>query len=228
MTFCFKKETGVFLLLCAGMLCRAEPMNTALPHRLSVDLSGDLWKLEGALPGRGLAEKFPEINHDHMGDAYNWSPAHVPGDVFTDLWRIGRIDDPHYGRNSVRAKWVNEYEWWYMRFFNVPEGMQGKQVEVTFDGVDYACDVYLNGALLGSHEGMFTPFSFDITEGVSFEQTRRGRNLLAVRLHPAPRRITLLGTDIDVKWEDDTENFYLTMPEAEMNEIATVVKLELE
>lgn len=156
--------------------------------RLTHDLSGNLWKLEGALPGRGLESKFPEINHDHMGDMLDWSHAHVPGDVFTDLWRIGRIDDPHYGRNSMKAKWVNEYEWWYMRHFNIPSAMQGKQIEVTFDGVDYACDVFLNGTLLGSHEGMFTPFSFNITGLVSFEHFPRGRNLLAVRLHPAPRR----------------------------------------
>lgn len=156
--------------------------------RLVHDLSGFLWKLEGALPGRGIEQKFPEISHDHMGDTLNWSWAHVPGDVFTDLWRIGRIDDPHYGRNSIKAKWVNEYEWWYLRFFNVPEEMQGMQIEVCFDGVDYACDVFVNGKELGSHEGMFTPFSYPITDLVSFEQCPRGRNLLAVRLHPAPRR----------------------------------------
>ncbi|MGQ1787616.1 MULTISPECIES: glycoside hydrolase family 2 protein [unclassified Saccharicrinis] len=155
---------------------------------LTYDLSGHLWKIQGTLPGRGLEEGFPEISYDHMGDALNWAPAHVPGDVFSDLWRIGRIDDPHFGRNSTKAKWVNEYEWWYLRIFNVPKEMEGKNVEITFDGVDYACDVFLNGELLGSHEGMFTSFSFEITDLISYEQKRRGRNILAVRLHPAPRR----------------------------------------
>ncbi|WP_068473001.1 glycoside hydrolase family 2 protein [Saccharicrinis aurantiacus] len=155
---------------------------------LTYDLSGHLWKIQGALPGRGLEEKFPEISYDHMGDALNWAPAHVPGDVFTDLWRIGRIDDPHFGRNSTRAKWVNEYEWWYLRTFNVPKEMKGKKVEITIEGVDYAYDVFLNGELLGSHEGMFTSASFDITHLISFEHKRRGRNVLTIRLHPAPRR----------------------------------------
>lgn len=157
-------------------------------QRLTHNLSGFLWKLEGCLPGRGLEQKFPEINHDHMGDMLDWSHAHVPGDVFTDLWRIGRIEDPHYARNSLKAKWVNEYEWWYMRHFNVPAEMEGKRIEVTFEGVDYACDVFVNGKPMGSHEGMFTSFSYDITDLVSCQQLARGRNLLAVRLHPAPRR----------------------------------------
>jgi beta-mannosidase len=157
-------------------------------ERLTYDLSGYHWKMQGALPGRGMEEKFPEISYDHMGDALNWATAHVPGDVFTDLWRVGRIEDPHYARNSVKAKWVNEYEWWYLRVFNVPEEMKGKKIDLTFDGVDYACDVFLNGEMLGSHEGMFTDFSFDVSDLVSFEYKRRGRNVLAVRLHPAPRR----------------------------------------
>ena len=35
---------------------------------------------------------------------------------------------------------------------------------------------------------VFTAFSFEITDLISFEYKRRGRNVLAVRLHPAPRR----------------------------------------
>lgn len=45
--------------------------------------------------------------------------------------------------------------------------------------------------------------------------------------HSPVKKVTLLGTDVDVKFEDDTCNFYLTMPNVEMNQIATVFKLEL-
>ncbi|GIZ09643.1 sugar-binding domain-containing protein [Flavobacterium sp. UMI-01] len=181
----FLRTLTIIVLLLFTSVSIAQQQNA---QRLIHDLSGHLWKLQGTLPGRGMEEKFPEISYDHMGDALNWAPAQVPGDVFTDLWRIGRIEDPHFGRNSVKAKWVNEYEWWYLRIFNVPKEMEGKNIELNFEGVDYACDVYLNGILLGSHEGMFTPFSFDITKLISLEQYKRGRNVLAVRLHPAPRR----------------------------------------
>ena len=33
-----------------------------------------------------------------------------------------------------------------------------------FEGVDYACMVYLNGHLLGEHEGMYEDFAFDVTD----------------------------------------------------------------
>ena len=186
------KRYFIGILLCflgmTNILLSAQEVTNTKPQRSIYDLSGFHWKVQGCLPGRGIEEGFQDISYDHMGDALNWAPAHVPGDVFTDLWRVGRIDDPHFGRNSVKAKWVNEYEWWYLNIFNVPEEMKGKKIELTFDGVDYACDVFVNGKMLGTHEGMFTSFNFDITDLVSFEYKRRGRNTLAVRLHPAPRR----------------------------------------
>ena len=46
--------------------------------------------------------------------------------------------------------------------------------------------------------------------------------------HSPIKRVTLLGTDIQAKWQDDTNNCYLTLPDVEMNDIATVFKFELE
>jgi len=54
---------------------------------------------------------------------------------------------------------------------------------------------------------------------------------LGMHRYPTPtpiKRVTLLGTDTEVKWELTTSDFYLTMPQAEMNAIATVFKFELE
>ena len=48
----------------------------------------------------------------------------------------------------------------------------------------------------------------------------------------APRspvnRASLVGNGVDIDWLDDTSCFILKMPDCTMNEIATVVKLELE
>ena len=52
-------------------------------------------------------------------ETHVWNAAKVPGDVDTDLWNVGAIDDPYFGRNSVRCQWVQQYEWWYSIEFNV-------------------------------------------------------------------------------------------------------------
>jgi len=53
---------------------------------------------------------------------------------------------------------------WYRRLFEVPDDWDGKRVILNFGAVDYEAAVWVNEALVGSHQGGFDPFSFDITE----------------------------------------------------------------
>lgn len=148
----------------------------------SLDLSGPSWTFEGISSGRGVEERF----HLAGGNTASWSAAEVPGDVYTDLWRAGRIEDPHFGRNGARAKWVMEREWWYVRHFKVPANQRGRKVRLILEGVDYACDVWLNGTHLGRHEGMFSPIEFEVGPLLVYGEGREG-NGLAIRLAPPPR-----------------------------------------
>ncbi|WP_460167455.1 family 43 glycosylhydrolase [Thermostilla marina] len=65
---------------------------------------------------------------------------------------------------------------WYRRPFTVKK-TPGRRTLLNFEAVDYACEVYVNGKLVGAHKGGFTPFSFDITDAVV-----DGDNLLIVRV----------------------------------------------
>ncbi|MBE6960746.1 MAG: glycoside hydrolase family 2 [Ruminococcaceae bacterium] len=51
---------------------------------------------------------------------------------------------------------------WYHREFTVPQSFSGKRVLLHFGAVDYNCDVYLNGRMIGSHSGGYTPFHFSV------------------------------------------------------------------
>ena len=52
----------------------------------------------------------------------------------------------------------------YRKCFTVPESFSGKRVYLHFGAVDQTCEVYLNGRLIGAHEGGYIPFSFDVTD----------------------------------------------------------------
>jgi beta-galactosidase/beta-glucuronidase len=52
---------------------------------------------------------------------------------------------------------------WYSRTFEVPTDWSGKNVLLHFGAVDWKTEVFLNNVKIGSHEGGYTPFSFDIT-----------------------------------------------------------------
>ena len=51
----------------------------------------------------------------------------------------------------------------YRRTFTLPSDYVGKHVLLHFGAVDWRCSVYVNGQLVGSHDGGSDPFSFDIT-----------------------------------------------------------------
>ncbi len=165
--------------------------------RMTLELGNPGWMFEGVLPDEGKKKMF----HKYLPDSNH---ARVPGDVFTDLWRIGAIEDMNVGQNPVKAKWVNDYEWWYFRAFDLPQYMEDKQVRVEFDGVDLECEVYLNGEYLGSHKGMFDRFSFDITKYLKFttKDEPRGNNMLSIRLLPAVRTLGL-ANGLKYRWHGD-------------------------
>jgi beta-mannosidase len=62
----------------------------------------------------------------------------------------------------------------------LPPGQAGVRAFLRFHGVDYFAGVWLNGSFLGSHEGFFQPFEFEVTELL------HDRNELLVRV-AAPR-----------------------------------------
>ena len=66
----------------------------------------------------------------------------------------------------------------YEKTFVVPEDFTKERILLHFGAVDQIATVYLNGEKLGSHEGGYLPFSFDITKTVK----RAGENQLKVEV----------------------------------------------
>ncbi|MRT92013.1 beta-galactosidase [Ancylomarina sp. 16SWW S1-10-2] len=176
------------IISCCNLYAQPGSINSHNENSQVVrDLSGMRWKMKMMLPGEGVKQGLHELPPEDI-ETLVWNVAEVPGDVFTDLWKIGAIEDPYFGRNSVKAQWVQQYEWWYSIQFNVTEDISDQVVRLDFEGVDYSCDVWLNGHHLGRHEGAFSPFSFDINDALRVSKHRlESTNLLMVKLDPPPQ-----------------------------------------
>ncbi|MBN2512851.1 MAG: hypothetical protein JXB18_07945, partial [Sedimentisphaerales bacterium] len=61
---------------------------------------------------------------------------------------------------------------WYHRTFTAPAAWKDKNVLLHFGAVDWQCDVFVNGTLVGSHKGGYDPFSFDITSALKSTGTQ--------------------------------------------------------
>lgn len=151
-----------------------------------INLSGADWWMKEFV---GMDWVWRDSVKPGTGDVRWWYPATVPGCVLHDLCRNGRVPDPFFELNSKLVEWVPARTWVYRKEFEVGENLAGKRVELCFDGVDYECEVFLNGESLGHHEGMFVPFRIDISG-----RLRAGeKNLLAVVLEPAPQEQPQVG-----------------------------------
>jgi len=71
----------------------------------------------------------------------------------------------------------------YRTRFEHPIASDGQRVWLTFDGLFYQGDVWLDGAYLGDTEGYFMPHTFDVTEHVN----DRTEHALAVEVTCAPQ-----------------------------------------
>lgn len=116
---------------------------------------------------------------------YFWTTTKVPGDVHSTLIERKLIEDPFFGHNDQKCRWVEERVWWYRSVFTWTEELQaGERMELTFDGLDTYATVYLNGVELGSTDNMFIGHTFEVTR-----ELRRGFNVLAVRFDPVPLHV---------------------------------------
>jgi len=116
------------------------------------------------------------------GDWEDVIPAKVPGSVHAALIEAGRIPEPTMGRQDETARAMSRETWWFRRRFTRPQGFGGR-LRLSFGGICDRCMIWLNGRLLGGHQGMFGGPEYDVTDIVEAENT------LMVMLYPAPYRV---------------------------------------
>lgn len=105
-------------------------------------------------------ERKPQKKTDFVEYAFDGGPTlQVPGDFNTQMPELLYVEGTVWYKKTFTAKRV-----------------RGKRLFLHFGAVNYKADVYLNGKPLGSHEGGFTPFQFEITNEV-----QEGANALIVK-----------------------------------------------
>jgi beta-galactosidase/beta-glucuronidase len=70
---------------------------------------------------------------------------------------------------------------WYRREIQIPQNWTGRRILLHFGAVDYRATVWVNGSVVGAHEGGHTPFTCDITRALN-----DGGGVLVVRAEDPP------------------------------------------
>jgi beta-glucuronidase len=110
----------------------------------------------------------------------------------TDKWDKATVPhcytvDPRYHYYTGSA--------WYLKSFPAASRSEGVRTFIRFEAVFYKAQVWLNGKLLGEHDGGYTPFEFDAT-GLVAEN-----NLIAVRVNNEWNTTTIPGAKTKVDYQ---------------------------
>ncbi|MGB7264173.1 MAG: LamG-like jellyroll fold domain-containing protein [Terracidiphilus sp.] len=164
-----------------------EPVaKTLQPSQLHNEMVGaNPWTLRGGwrlAPAPQVKAMGDEISKPGFKDQ-DWLAATVPGTVLTTMVDRGIYPDPDYGLNNMAIpESLAHQDYWYRVEFKVPAAARGRRLTLTFLGVNYAAEVWINGNKLGGFKGAFLRGAFDITGLVK----DTGANSLAVRVSPPP------------------------------------------
>ena len=161
----------------------AKPLG---PARETLENEGESrWKLAAnwrLIPAPEVSARAEDISSAEF-DAKQWMAATVPGTVLTTMIDRGVYPDPDFGLNNMAIpETLNKQDYWYRVEFATPKSAVGRRFGLTFDGINYAADVWLNGKELGRVKGAFIRGTFDVS-GLLHES---GQNVLAVRISPPP------------------------------------------
>ena len=115
-----------------------------------------------------------------------WQPAVVPGTVLTTMLENKQVPDPFWGMNNKQIPDIfhtgrDYYTYWFVKDFE-EKVEPGQEAWLHLRGVNYSCDVFLNGKKLNTklHSGMFLRQTYNITG----QLRKQGQNRLAVIVYP--------------------------------------------
>ena len=131
-----------------------------------------------------LCKKSVYACYEDSYDCSGFDTIQVPGHLETQGYGRNQYINTMYpwdGEEFLRPPMVskrNNPVGSYVKYFTLEEQMKGKRTFISFQGVETAFYVWLNGTFIGYSEDSFTPAEFELTETL-----REGENKLAVEVY---------------------------------------------
>ena len=156
-----------------------EEAESASRMKLRHELNGN-WKFYYSMNPDHRPVNFFEQDYPCAG----WGDITVPGHIQLQGYGQPQYVNTMYpwdGHHELRPPEIPTYHnpvGSYVKYFNVPAAMENRPVYISFQGVESAFYVWLNGEFVGYSEDSFTPAEFDLTPYLI-----DGENKLAVEVY---------------------------------------------
>lgn len=94
-------------------------------------------------------------------------PATVPGSVYNDLLNAGRMEDPYWRDNEMKALALMDEDYCYNTTFDVnADVLNSERVLLRCEGLDTIADIVLNGEKIASVCNMHRTWEFDVKDSL--------------------------------------------------------------
>lgn len=107
-----------------------------------------------------------------------WYSSDIPSTLMGVLIENGMYPNLFTGKNIQEIdKSLFDKSWWFRKEFTVPKLIDNQNVTLTFEGLSYYANIWLNGKLIASRDSVYGPyrqFSFNVTPYI------KENNILAV------------------------------------------------
>ncbi len=145
----------------------AQGLLTNTPHRQITSLGGT-WSY--------IVDPYETGYYNYRLEPYDQAKEHSPSAFFMNHHARDKAELVEYDFDksptlAIPGDWNSQKEnlfyyegtVWFRRNFDHTPTQAGNRLFVYFGAVNYRADVYLNGRKLGTHEGGFTPFNYEVT-----------------------------------------------------------------
>lgn len=143
------------------------------------DLNG-LWKFSYAPNPKVANQEFFKEDYD----CHFWDEIRVPAHIQMEGYDVPQYANTQYPWDGIDVIEPGEIPTRfnptvsYVKYFYVPKEMKGKKIFISFQGVESAMALWVNGKYVGYREDSFTPSEFELTSFLV-----EGENKIAVRVY---------------------------------------------
>lgn len=115
----------------------------------------------------------------NLNGIWQFQPANSTTEAVPSGKLSGKILVPFPVESAISGVMTHYDKLWYRKIVTIPANWTGQRVLIHFGAVDYQSEVFVNGQSVGTHQGGYDPFSFDITSKL----TASGPQEITVRVY---------------------------------------------
>ncbi|MBR6279039.1 MAG: beta galactosidase jelly roll domain-containing protein [Bacteroidales bacterium] len=167
------KAVICFIVLSLGARAQEIPQIGNVLSREKISLNGN-WNYIVDVQEEGYYDY--RMNPTSWGFFLNSKPQRPEDLIEYDFDKAPQMQIPSDWNTKDERLFFYEGTVWFKKSFNYKK-KQDKKVILYFSAVNYEAYVYLNGKLLGRHEGGFTAFNYDVTDKI-----KDGENFVIVKV----------------------------------------------